>query len=229
MKVRGNRSIGPLAKKAVRSAVATALATFLAAAFLACGGGGESEDTGLEFYQADFSSPEELKNWKCNDSGKWEIRDGALVADARIPQKRSILWLDRPLARNVQIEFEAECLDKPGDINCFINGNGKNYSGYEVIIAGWHNTKVGVYKSMEDGNDLARDRIERDQFEVQKGRLYAIKIKKDGGKIRVYVDDELLITAVDDEPIEDEEHRYFGLSTFENVVRFDNLTIKKRD
>jgi len=204
-------------------------AAALSVALVGCSAKKEPQDEGLVFYHTDFSSPDELKNWKCNDSGKWEIRKGWLVADARIPENRSILWLNKPIARNVQIEFDAECLEEPGDINCFICGNGKNYSGYEVIIGGFNNEKVGVYKSKVDGDDMERKRLEREPFELEKKRVYTVKVKLYKGTIRVYVDNELLITATDNDPIEDPEHRYFGLSTFQNVVRFDNLKIEKKE
>jgi hypothetical protein len=191
-------------------------------------GGGSSDDFGLDLYQTDFSSPDELKNWVCHDSGKWEIKDGWLVGDARIPEQRSIIWLKKQFTEDVRIQFVAECLDKPGDLNCFICGNGKNYSGYEIIIGGFANEKIGVYKTVEDGDPITRQKLERDDFNLIKARAYDIKIKKSRGTFRVYLDDALVVSAADEENrIVDREHRYFGFSTFENVVRFRDLRIEQ--
>lgn len=195
-----------------------------------CKGSGDGSSFGEKQYSTDFSSADELKNWNCYDGGKWEIRDGWLVADAR-PTKygRSILWLNIPFVEDVQIEFEAECLDAPNDLNCFIGGNGKEYSGYEIILGGFGNEKIAVYKCNADGDDLSRNRLTREDFSVKKDHVYGIKIKKYRGEFRVYVDDELLIRKQDSNPISDKQHRYFGFSTYKTVVRFDNLKIKMED
>jgi len=210
----------------LRASLACLAAAGLVLATVSCGSR-PAKQGGLDQYATDFSSADEIKNWKCLDTGQWKIKDGWLVGDARIPEQRSILWLDRDLAADVTISFDAECLDKAADINCFVYGNGRNYSGYEVILGGFENTKVGIYKSGEEGDPLQRRRLGREPFELQKDRVYSIKIKKDRGTFHLYVDGDLLMTETDDEPI-DEDACYFGLSTWENVVRFDNFMIEKR-
>jgi len=195
----------------------------------ACGGRKATDDGSVESYWADFSSPEEMNNWKCYDSGKWEIRDGWLVCDARqTSSTRSILWLSRILPPSVQLEFEAECLDKPGEILCFLGGDGQSYSGYEITVGGQGNKRVAVYKSAKDGDESAHERLGRENFKLDRERAYAIKLRKYRGSFRVYVNGDLLVSVSDEKPIEDSAHRYFGFSTVGNLVRFDNLKIERK-
>jgi hypothetical protein len=210
-----------------------ALAVYIALLSLVlggCKGKKVGDDGSIAAYRSNFDSPEELNNWKCYDKGKWEVRDGWLVCDSReTTDSRSILWLSRIVSDDVQIEFEAECLDKPGEINCFLNGDGQNYSGYEINIGGPDNRKVAVYKSMKDGDHRVRRRLARESFTLDKERVYAIKIKKYHGSFRVYVNEEAVIATSDEkQPISDSTHRYFGFSTMGNRVRFDNLRIERR-
>lgn len=198
------------------------------ALFMTCGNESPGNDRGIEKYAATFESPDELNNWKKTDTGKWYIKDGSLYGDARIPEQRSILWLDKPIGRDVQVEFEAQCLEKPGDINCFICGNGQNYSGYEVVVAGWDNSRIVIYKARAVGDPMERRRIGREPFEVEKGRTYQIKIRKEGSTFHIWVDGSLVITETDPDPPLIEGDLYFGLSTWENVVRFDNVKIEKK-
>jgi len=195
----------------------------------ACGGKKSIEEGAVESYRSDFRSPAELKNWKCSDGGQWEIREGWLVCDARQTSAgRSILWLNQPLVTDLEIEFEAECLGRPGEIICFLAGDGQTYSGYEVVIGGGGNKKITVYRSTQDGDEKVRDRLDRGTFKTDKDRVYAIKIKKRRGSVRVYVNDQLLVTALDAQPVADANHRYFGFSTVGNLVRFDNLKIERK-
>lgn len=216
-------------KQLLRGLIPPLAMAVIVATCIACKRAKPIDDSGIDSYYATFDSEDELRNWKKSDSGKWEIKDGALVADARIPEHYSILWLDRGLPNSFQIEFEAECLENANDINCFIHGNGKNYSGYHVIIGGWANTYIAIYKPEVEGDESTRNRLKRVEFQIEKDRVYEVKIVKQGSTIRVMLDGEEVLTADDDEPITDVEHRYFGLSTWENVVRFDNLRIERRD
>ena len=208
-----------------RLAIAGALA--LLALLSGCGRRESTDDGSLSTYRADFGSDKELSFWRCYDQGKWEIRDGWLVADARnTSPSRTILWLSFPLPDSVTIEFEGECLDKPGDLYCFLYGDGHQYSGYEIAVGASDNKRIGVYKSNLDGNEDVHKRLGRDAIALTRDRGYAIKVKKYKSSIRLYVNDELIISASDKTPTPDHEHRYFGLSTVGNLVRFDNLKIE---
>jgi len=190
----------------------------------------ERDDGSISTFRSDFDSPDGLKDWKCYDAGKWEIRDGSLICDSRqTTDSRSILWLSRILPDNVTIEFEAECLDKPGEINCFINGDGQTYSGYEVNIGGLDNRKISLYKSLKDGDLQSRRRLAREDCKLDRERVYAVKIKKYRNGFRIYVNEETLISTSDEkQPIGDATHRYFGLSTMGHLVRFAHLRIERK-
>jgi len=212
----------------IRRAPIAAAATLLSLLLAGCGGKPASNE-GMIHYRTRFDSPAELKDWKCLDDGKWEVRDGWLVADARSSPTISILWLTGPLPQDLQIDFEAECLDERGNFNCFLFGNGKNYSGYEVQIGGSSNKKIILAKAAKDGDSTDHDRMSRANFSVVKNRPYTVKIKVYRGTFRLYVNDELLITKSDPAMTYDGEHRYFGFSSRGNVVRFDNLKIERKE
>jgi hypothetical protein len=205
------------------------IATAALFSFLVAGcGKRQLPDQGMTHYRTSFDSPAELKDWKCLDDGKWEIRDGWLVAEARSSPTISVLWLDRPLPRDFQVDFEAECLDNGGNINCFLYGNGKDFSGYEVQIGSSSNKKIALTKIAREGDDKGHKRLGRTPFSVVKNRPYTVKIKVYRGTFRVYVNDELLITQSDPKMTYEGELRYFGFSSRGNVVRFDNLKIEKK-
>jgi len=194
----------------------------------ACGGRKKADDGTISNYRADFRSDKELAFWRCYDQGKWEVRDGWLVADARgTSPSRTILWLTFPLPESVTIEFEGECLDRPGELGCFLYGDGRTYSGYEISVGG-DNKRLGIYKSAKDGDEKTHKRLGRDTIQLVKDRSYAIKIKKYRGSIRLYVNDDLLLQASDQQPITAPDHRFFGLSTVGNLVRFNNLKIEAK-
>jgi len=201
----------------------------LLAALCACGPSKPAQDGSVDSYRANFDSSEQLGDWRCYDGGKWDVRDGWLVCDAReTTGGLSILWLSRIVPREVVIEFEAECLDRPGEILAFVCGDGQRYSGYEIAVGGSGNTRVALYKSLEGGNPAARDRLDRRDFQVNKERVYAVKIRQYRNAFRVYVNDDLLLSTSDEQPIQDDRHRYFGFGTIGNLVRFDNLKIERK-
>ncbi len=194
----------------------------------ACGSK-QSKDGTLAIFRAQFNSNAEMMDWQWNDTGQWAVRDGWLEGDARqTSQTRTILWLRHPIPDDLVMEFEGECLDHPGELNCYIFGNGKTLSGYELIVGGSDNKRITLYKITRDGDEASRERLGRESITLHKERPYAVKIKRYRGSIRVYINEDLLISASDETPIKDAEHRYFGFSTVGNWVRFDNLKIENK-
>ncbi|MBM3334278.1 hypothetical protein FJY63_06420, partial [Candidatus Sumerlaeota bacterium] len=165
---------------------------------------------------------------KCYDDGKWDIRDGWLVADARTTTSRSILWLNRPLPNDIRIECEAECVDQARDLTFIIAGNGHTYSGYEIVIGGSENKRVVLFKCTKETSPTEVKRLARDDFSLMKDRTYTIRIRKYRAAITVSVNDEALLSSSDEQPLDDAHHRYFGFASRGNVVRFDSLRIEER-
>ncbi|MCX8036809.1 MAG: hypothetical protein N3D11_07110 [Candidatus Sumerlaeia bacterium] len=194
----------------------------------ACGSK-QGKDGTIAIYRAQFNSNAEMMDWQWNDSGQWAVRDGWLEGDARqTSQTRTILWLKQPIPDNLVLEFEGECLDHPGELNCYFFGNGKTLSGYELIVGGSDNKRITLNKITRDGDEASRERLGRESLVLHKERPYAVKVKYYRGAIKVYVNEDLLISTSDEKPDKDAEHRYFGFSTVGNWVRFDNLKIENK-
>lgn len=165
-------------------------------------------------------------HWKATGPGA-TVKGGALVVEGL---RNHPLWLDRPLPRDVRIQFDAWAESDEGDIKVELAGDGESYttsdnyiaSGYVVIFGGWNNSTHKIVRRNEHGRAGAT----KDGPPLVPGRRYRIELTRQGGEIRWNVDGREWLTYTDNRPLDDDDHRFFAFSGWESRVRFDNLRIE---
>jgi len=151
--------------------------------------------------------------------GAWRIADGWLHAPGA---KNNPLWLGARLPRDVVVEFDART-DGNGDIKCELFGNGRDHaSGYVLIFGGWSNTVSVIARLDEHG----KDRKERRDRPVEKGRTYRFKLERRGARLDWSIDGEPFMSYEDPAPLEGAGHDRFAFSSWANDVFFDRLAIR---
>ncbi|MEZ4462284.1 MAG: hypothetical protein R3E66_21685 [bacterium] len=152
-------------------------------------------------------------------NGKWAIQDGWLTGSAL---KNDPLWLTKSLPDRVRVEFDAQALTPEGDLKFEIFGDGNQHaSGYVVIMGGWKNSLDVIARLDEHG----ADRLAQPSLKVVPNRTYKMAAERDGRALRWYVDDKLVMTYDDAQPLVGREHAFFAFNDWNAPVRFDNLRV----
>jgi hypothetical protein len=60
---------------------------------------------------------------------------------------------------------------------------------------------------------------------VEPGRTYHLRIEREGGSVRSFVDDEPLVSMEDGDPLEGRGHDHFAFNDWQAEIWFDNLRI----
>ncbi len=179
---------------------------------------------GAEFID-DFERKQLGDVWK-RTGGNWAIRDGQLhVRDA----KNHPLWLRRTLPRNVRIEFDVRSESPEGDIKVEVFGDGTSFAkedsytatSYVIIFGGWGNTTNVLARMDEHGED----RVIGPTRKVVQGTTYHVRIERMGDDITVWVDDTILVSMSDSDPLAGRGHDHFGFNNWQSDLWFDNLKI----
>jgi hypothetical protein len=158
--------------------------------------------------------------------GNWRIEDGQLHVRGA---KNHPLWLLRTLPRDVRIELDARSETEDGDIKVEVFGDGASHArgdryeatSYVVIFGGWNNSTNVLARMDEHG----ADRIVGRPRKVEPGRTYRFRIERVGGTLTVWVDDEVLVTMDDADPLEGRGHDHFGFNNWQSDLWFDNLKV----
>lgn len=169
-------------------------------------------------FRDDFARSELGSKYR-KTGGSWRIVDGALhtMGDRNQP-----LWLDVPLAKNTRVEFTTSSHSPAVDTKIEIFGDGvRHESGYIVIFAGWKNSITTIAK---------KDEHERTRKEIKRGgerdRVYRWKVQRTDGKtLELFIDDELLVSYVDEAPLFGPGNDRLGFTSWESEVRYDDLVI----
>lgn len=200
----------------------------LAAAGAGCGGGraGSGDPLLTVPFTDDFERAELGPEWR-NTGGPYKIVNGELhVAGAH----NHPLWLRRRLPDDVRVTFEARSESRDGDLKFELFGDGVSFAreasyvatGYVLIFGGWRNTKSEIARLDEHGADV----VERRDVKVERGRKYAFKAERRGGRLQFWVDEELLLEYDDVLPLKGRGHDHFGLNNWEVPVYVDDLRIE---
>jgi len=151
--------------------------------------------------------------------GSWRVVDGQLttLGDSNLP-----LWLQAPLSLNTRIEFTSTSAAPAVDMKVEVFGDGiRHESGYIVVVGGWNNTLTAIARLDEHE---AKRVTRRTRFEANRPYRWRIE-RKDGRRLQLFLDDELLVTYDDPAPLFGPRNNRFAFSGWESEVTFDNLRI----
>lgn len=181
---------------------------------------------GADGFRDDFDR-ESLGDIWHNTGGAYEIRDGELhIRGAR----NKPLWLRRVLPRDARITVDVRSESSEGDIKLEVWGDGSSRAttdsytatSYVFIFGGWGNSRNVLARMDEHGDD----RVVGQQKTVVQGQVYHLKVERRGDTVTFFVDDELIATMEDDEPLEGRGHDHFAFNNWESDLWFDNLVIE---
>lgn len=160
-----------------------------------------------------------LSRW-IKSSGQWEVKDDAICAVAG-KDNSYILLYDTPLYGNVAVEFDAEIpnaedLQVGGDLSIILAASEKapKDRGYFFQVGGIGNTSAVIQK--RGGLQASVEYI------LEPAKKYKIRAEKEGANLRLYCNDQLLISSKD---IFYLAGGYLGLYTFGKGKKFSNIKI----
>lgn len=180
---------------------------------------GEAPVTASVPFRDDFNRTELGEHYFAT-GGFWRPLDGWLYSPG---VKNNPLWLQASLPRDAVVEFDARSDSGDGDIKAEIFGNGRDHaSGYVLVFGGWKNTTSIIARLDEHG----RDRVERKDVQVERGRTYRWRIERKGRELRWFIDGQPFLTYDDPRPLEGPGHDRFAFGTWVTDAYFDNLSVR---
>jgi hypothetical protein len=183
----------------------------------------------------DFERDELGEHWR-SLSPNWRIDGGELCAEGA--RNRGV-WLKRRLPDNARIELDARSDSAAGDIKLEVWGDGRSgatkatyddATGYIAIFGGWSNRRHVLARLDEHGADRrvteTSDEGDLPEARVKPGRQYHFRIeRRDGKTLRWWVDDVLMHSFADPQPLSGPDHDHLGLNDWMTPVCFDNLEV----
>ena len=152
-------------------------------------------ETGKTLDKDKFSIPNFWWNWKQASDGDWEIKGGKLTQKAtEIPYHElgASAYFGDTAWSNYTYTFEATKLNgAEGFYIPFLIQDSQNLFFWN--IGGWNNTQSGLQR-IENGVKTGGIPGTMNNFTVEDGVTYQIKIVVDGTTIKGYIDDELQFT-----------------------------------
>lgn len=213
-------------------AFAAAGAWLLAAAIAGCGqraipargdaAGPERFLTGGKLiFEDDFERPQLGEGWHL-ESPEWKIVGGWLHSTR--PENKGA-WLMTELPKGSwRVEFLARSEPLPdgsfpGDLKCEVAAERPEHeTGYILINGGWNNSLDVIARKDEHGSD----RLAQAAAPVKPSVVYKWAIIKREGTLYWFRDGDLLMTYVDDKPL---DGPYFGFNNWATEAYFDALKV----
>lgn len=118
---------------------------------------------------------------------------------------------------------------RPGDMNAVVCGDGVEvFSGYTFVLAGWDTTWTRILKNGRVVAETDKPLVPSTRFSYPPlpklhRRWFYVKIRKQGGRLEYYLDNELVLTYEDPEPLSGGQ---VGLWTQDNSIMVARVKIE---
>jgi len=170
---------------------------------------------------------EVTNRWACDP--RWSFFAGERRGDTLVA-----MWNKRHFGPEVTLEFAAGIRHDPkrggsgyryaSDINAVICGDGADLrNGYNIVFGGWSNQHTRI---LRNGHTVAQTQSFR--FSRKRGlhhKWFYMKIQKQGGRIRLYVDNKLALECRDPQPLTGKK---IALWTWNNDIMVARVRISAR-
>jgi hypothetical protein len=166
------------------------------------------------------------EDWTIHHSS-WQVEDGWLVGENR-GNWPGMAILKQDFPGNVLVEFEARTiLPSSHDINVMWNGEWLNDKGrrgiaYVAGLQGWWTGKVGIEKS-----DEYKFMVGTPLLNFKAGEIYRIKAGSIDGHCFIFANEQLLLEAMDPDPIDSHKYTKVGFEAYCSKIRVKNIVIRQ--
>lgn len=176
-------------------------------------------------------------DWRTVGTGAWRIENGRLCGQRA---KNRGIWLARRIPTNARIEFDAQSTSSDGDLKIEAWGDGlsgatglsyTNATSYLAIYGGWKNSLHVLARIDEHGSNRKEIKVDPADDDprarpVSPGQVYRFVIERnDGRTVRFSVNETVIHTMVDGDPLTGTGHDHFGFNDWEVPVCFDNVKV----
>lgn len=185
-------------------------------------------DSSKILYDQPVTADSFATHWEVHHSA-WAVRDGWLEGE-NPGNWPGMALLKQDFPGNVLVEFEAQTiLPSSHDINVMWNGEwlaetDQRGIAYVAGLQGWWSGKVGIEKS----NDY-RFMCGTSLFHFEPGRSYKIQAGSIEGHCFILADNQLLLEAMDPDPIDHQKCTKVGFEAYCSKIRLRNIVIRQID
>jgi len=166
------------------------------------------------------------KDWSIHHS-KWKVTDGWLVGE-NLGNWPGMAILNQDFPGNILVEFEAQTIiPSSHDINVMWNGEwiketDQRGIAYVAGLQGWWTGKVGIEKS----NDY-KFMVGTPLFNFEPGKIYQIQAGSIDGHCFILADNNLLLEAMDPDPIDNRKCTKVGFEAYCSRIRIRKICIRQ--
>ncbi len=163
------------------------------------------------------------RSFEQNQLGQWHVEDDQIVQGSMATDQR--LTFGDPRCRDYEFSLEAKKVSGDEGFLILFRVKSKN-EFYWANLGGWGNTHHRIERGLNDGNRWGGIGPQVDG-RIDTGRWYRIRVRCEGRRFHVFLDDKQLIDFTDD------AHAHLqgmvGVGTWSTRARFRNVCVKSLD
>ena len=178
------------------------------------------------YEKSSFTQKEFNEGWTVHHS-EWNVEDGSLIGENK-GNWPGMAILKQDFPGNILVEFEAQTvLPSSHDINVMWNGEwladtDQRGIAYVAGLEGWWTGKVGIEKSPD-----FKFMVGTPLLDFEPGKLYKIQAGSIDGHCFIIANGELLLEAMDPDPIDNQKYTKVGLEAYCSKIKIRNIVIRQ--
>ena len=176
----------------------------------------------VKIFEDSFDRAEIGENYTVQ-GGDWRIENGKL--SSKTAKNRNLVLKSVNLPQNAVVELTMKSKSDAVDVKFNLWGDGKIHDhgdGYTFILGGWNN-RISVISKLHEHE---KKRSEKRNANLEKGKLYKVKVVRISNKIKWFVNDELFLEYVDETPLKvGDGYSKLSFANWKSDVEFDDLKI----